>query len=89
MLVGLVVGIASTGYFIPMSDVIEIDPRTVRLRSRQSRSAPFRQRDGELLLKENMLGHRLIDVARSALVKAYDVRLAVTEAGWCHRARRP
>jgi hypothetical protein len=43
---------------------------------------PFERRDGELLLKENVLGNRLIDVARSALVKAYDVRLASSGEGW-------
>ena len=82
MLEGLVVGIAGTGYFIPMTDVVEIDPRTVRLRTAKIDLRPFTQRDGELLLKENVLGHRLIDISRSALVKAYDVRLAATDGGW-------
>ena len=82
VLEGLVVGIAGTGYFIPMSDVVEIDPRTIRLRTAKIDLRPFSQREGELLLKENVLGHRLIDIARSALVKAYDVRLAATDGSW-------
>lgn len=82
VLEGLVVGIGGTGYFIPMSDVVEIDPRTVRLRTAKIDLRPFTQRNGELLLKENVLGHRLIDIARSTLVKAYDVRLAATDGGW-------
>ncbi|MDP9097003.1 MAG: CBS domain-containing protein [Pseudomonadota bacterium] len=82
LLEGFVVGIAGTGYYIPMADVVEIDPKKVRLRTAKIDLRPFMQRDGELLLRKNVLGHRLIDVGRSALVRAYDVRLAPTSGGW-------
>ena len=82
LLTGLVISLGSAGYFVPMSDVTSIDPEAVRLRSDMLDLRPFQRRDGELLLKENILGHRIIDVARSALVKAYDVRLALAANGW-------
>lgn len=82
LLAGLVIGLAASTYYVPMSDVVAIDPKAVRLRTAKIDLRPFTQRDGELLLKENVLGHRLIDIGRSALVKAYDVRLAPTDAGW-------
>lgn len=79
---GLVIGLGNARHFVPMSDVISIDPEAIRLRTAKVDLRPFEQRDGELLLKENILGHRLIDVPRSALVKAYDVRLSPGAEGW-------
>lgn len=82
-LAGLVIGTGGGGnYHVPMSDVIAIEPKAVRLRTAKIDLRPFTQRDGELLLKENILGHRLIDVGRSTLVRAYDVRLTQTGTGW-------
>lgn len=82
LLAGLVIGLAAASYYVPMSDVVAIDAKAVRLRTAKIDLRPFSQREGELLLKENVLGHRLIDIGRSALVKAYDVRLAPIGAGW-------
>lgn len=82
VLAGLVIGVAGANYYVPMSDVVSIDPKAVRLRTAKIDLRPFALRDGELLLKENVLGHRLIDVGRSALVRAYDVRLAASDDGW-------
>lgn len=82
LLSGLVIGIGNAGHFVPISDVSSIDPKAIRLRTARVDLRPFERRDGELLLKENVLGNRLIDVARSALVKSYDVRLASSGEGW-------
>lgn len=82
LLLGLVIGLGVGSYFVPMSDVISIDPQSVRLRTAKVDLRPFELRDSELLLKANILGHRLIDIARSAFVKAYDVRLASAADGW-------
>ena len=82
LLSGLVIGFGNSGFYVPMSDVSGIDAEAIRLRTARVDLRPFEQRDGELLLKENVLGHRLIDVARSTLVKAYDVRLAPGPDGW-------
>ena len=42
----------------------------------------FERRDGEVLLRADVLGHRLIDVAAGELVRAYDVELEDTGEGW-------
>ncbi|MDA8439912.1 MAG: CBS domain-containing protein [Propionibacterium sp.] len=42
----------------------------------------FERREGEVLLREDVLGHRLIDLSRVALVKAYDVQLTPVPDGW-------
>ncbi len=82
LLTGLVIGLGKSGYFVPMSDVISIDHRAIRLRSAKVDLRPFEARAGELLLKRNVLGNRLIDVPRSSLVRAYDVRLTQASEGW-------
>lgn len=82
LLAGLVIGLGGAGYFVPMSDVISIDRDTIRLGTAKIDLRPVARREGELLLKEDVLGNRLIDVARSTLVRAYDVRLASTAEGW-------
>lgn len=82
LLSGLVIGLGSAGFFVPMDDVISIEPKAIRLRTAKVDLRPFKRRNGELLLKENILGHRLIDVPRSALVRAYDIRLAHGADGW-------
>lgn len=42
----------------------------------------FERRHGEVLLRADLLGHRLIDIPRARLVRAYDLQLARTRAGW-------
>jgi Mg/Co/Ni transporter MgtE len=42
----------------------------------------FERRDGEVLLRADVLGHRLIDVAAGELVRAYDVELEDIGEGW-------
>ena len=41
----------------------------------------FERREGEVLLRADVLGHRLIDVAAVELVRAYDVELEDTGEG--------
>lgn len=82
LLHGLVIGQGGSGVFVPASDIVSIDPDKIRLRAARQGSRPFERREGEVLLKQDVLGHRLLDVDRSALVRAYDIRLAQTEGGW-------
>jgi CBS domain-containing protein len=82
LLTGLVIRAGANRIFVSIGDVVSIEPGSVRLRTAKLDLRPFERRDGEVLLKRDVLGHRLIDVAHSALVKAYDVRLKATEGGW-------
>jgi len=79
---GLVIGVGSARGFVPASDVLSMDAKSIRLRSGRVSLLPFERRDGEVLLKQDILGHRLIDIARSALVRAFDVRFTSSAAGW-------
>jgi sporulation protein YlmC with PRC-barrel domain/CBS domain-containing protein len=79
---GLVIGLGKAGYFVPMRDVTAIDRDSILLGTHKVDLRPFERREGELLLKRDVLGHRLIDVAHSNLVKAYDVRLTHGPEGW-------
>jgi CBS domain-containing protein len=42
----------------------------------------FERRSGEVLLSADILGHRLIDIPQARLVRAYDLQLTRTPAGW-------
>ena len=82
LLHGLVVGHGGTRAFVPAADILSIEEDNIRLRAARQESRPFERREGEVLLKEDVLGHRLLDVDRSTLVRAYDIRLASTDRGW-------
>ena len=82
LLHGLVVGEEGNRVFVPATDIASVDPDKIRLHAARQDSRLFERREGEVLLKQDVLGHRLLDVDRSTLVRAYDIRLASTEAGW-------
>ena len=48
----------------------------------------FERRDGEVLLRADVLGHRLIDVSRARLVRAGDLRLSRAGGDWVLDVRR-
>jgi hypothetical protein len=79
---GLIVGVGGARGFVPANDVLGLESHSIRLRTGKVNLLPFERRDGEVLLREEVLGHRLIDVAKSALVRVYDVRLTETAEGW-------
>ena len=81
-LTGLVVRVGANNVFVPMSDITTIDNSRISLGSARLDLRPFERRDGEVLLKEAVLGHRLIDVDRAVLVRAYDVAITATPDGW-------
>lgn len=58
------------------------EPTRIRARSESASWPAFERKEGDVLLKQDVLGHRLIDLERRALVRAYDVRLAATSHGW-------
>ncbi len=81
-LTGLVMRVGPNTVFVPISDVTTIDADRISLSTARVDVRPFERRDGEVLLKEAVLGHRLIDVDRAALVRAYDVVIAHHADGW-------
>lgn len=93
LLTGLVAQVGSNRVFVPISKVIAMDSDRIELRTARLDLRPFERRSGEVLLSGDVLGHRLIDVDRAALVRAFDVGLTKGAAGWIvsgldvHRAR--
>ena len=82
LLTGLAAKIGSVTVFVPINRVTAIDTDRIELRSAKLDLRPFARRDGEVLLRADVLGHRLIDVDRAVLVRAHDVQLTQTPEGW-------
>jgi CBS domain-containing protein len=79
---GIVAGVGGRKVFIGSSSIHEYGTDRVVLAKNKVDLRGFERRDGEVLLRADVLGHRLIDVAAVELVRAYDVELEDTGAGW-------
>ena len=80
--VGLVADVAGRRVFLPAATVTSWQPDRLVLASPRLDVRPFERRDGEVLLRADVLGHRLVDIAHARLVRAYDVQLTPTATGW-------
>ncbi len=80
LVTGLVAAVGGREIFIPVDQLSSFDGDPLRLSSARLSLRHFDRRDGEVLLKADVLGHRLIDVAGARLVRALDLELA-PEAG--------
>ena len=79
---GIVAGVGGREVFVGRKSIHEFAPGRVVLAKNKIDLRGFERRDGEVLLRADVLGHRLIDVAAVELVRAYDVDLEDTGAGW-------
>ncbi|GAB3564463.1 CBS domain-containing protein [Arthrobacter alkaliphilus] len=79
---GLVIDVGGNKIFVTLEDVVGIEAERIRLRTTKLDLRPFSRREGEVLLKEDVLGHRLIDTERTIMVKAYDVELSQNGGSW-------
>lgn len=79
---GLVINVGSTQIFTSVEDLAGIEADRVLLGTNKLDLRPFSRREGEVLLKEDVLGHRLIDTERTIMVKAYDIELSQTGGSW-------
>ncbi len=82
LVTGLVAELGGRRVFVPADMVTQWDTDEVSLSSPRVDLRPFERREGEVLLRADILGHRLIDIPRARLVRAYDLELAHTPAGW-------
>jgi CBS domain-containing protein len=82
LVTGIVAGVGGRKVFIGTSSIDEIAPGRIILSKNKVDLRGFERREGEVLLRDDVLGHRLIDVAAVELVRAYDVELEDTGAGW-------
>ena len=78
---GFVLGVGGRLVFVNSTDTA-ISDDAVRVTTASPNLQTYEPAGGELRLRADVLQHRLIDLVRSRLVKAYDVRLRHTERGW-------
>ena len=92
LVIGLVTRVGSARLFVAAAQLAQLDEQSAVLGIDRLDLRGFERRDGELLLRTDILGHRLIDVATAELRRAYDVELRPTAEGlevWCLDTRRP
>jgi CBS domain-containing protein len=82
LVTGIVAGVGGRQVFIGSRSIHEFTPGRVVLAKNKIDLRGFERREGEVLLRADVLGHRLIDVAAVELVWAYDVELEDTGEGW-------
>ena len=68
--------------FVPAEQVANFQADPLRLSSARLDLRHFERREGEVLLRADVLGHRLIDVQNVRLVRAADLELVRDDAEW-------
>ncbi|MCQ8195048.1 magnesium transporter MgtE N-terminal domain-containing protein [Streptomyces rugosispiralis] len=92
LVTGLVARVGGREVFLPAEQVAVLDAEKIALTSPRVDLRHFERREGEVLLRADVLGHRVIDVADAELVRAYDIELEQRPEGWvltCLDTRRP
>jgi len=82
LVTGLVADLGGRRVFLPAGMVTDWHSEQVVLGTARVDLLEFERRDGEVLLRADILGHRLIDIPRGRLVRAHDLDLAETPQGW-------
>jgi CBS domain-containing protein len=82
LVTGLVAAVGGREIFVPIDQVSSFDGDPLRLSSARLSLRPFERREGEVLLRADVLGHRLIDVENARLVRAADLELARDDGEW-------
>ncbi len=79
--IGIVLEVGRRHVFVPATQIRAWQAEQLMLTSAQLDVRAFERRTGEVLLRADVLGHRLVDVSHATLVRAYDLLLASTEGG--------
>jgi len=82
LVTGLVGTVGGRQVYIPVEQVSSFDGDELKLTSARLDLRRFERREGEVLLRADVLGHRLIDVERARLVRAADLQLARQDGEW-------
>jgi CBS domain-containing protein len=82
LVTGLVAAVAGREVYVPVEQASAADPAVLRLTSNEIDLRKFDRRHGEVLLRADVLGHRLIDVESARLVKAVDLQLEQRNGDW-------
>jgi CBS domain-containing protein len=79
---GLLVTVARRQAYVPAEQVTDLDHGFVTLREPKLDLRRFERRPEEVLLKEDVLDHQLINVDGARLVRANEIELARLEGWW-------
>jgi len=79
---GLKARIGSREVFVPAEQMARLEPGAVQLSGDQVDLGRFERREGEVLLRQDLLGRRLINVVGARLVRADDLVLGRIEDWW-------
>lgn len=82
LVTGGVASVAGRAVFVPLEQVASFDGEVLKLASARLDLRHFERRPGEVLLRADVLGHRLIDVEAGRLTKAADVELEQRDGEW-------
>jgi CBS domain-containing protein len=80
---GLIFENDSAEKFLRISDIDSIENQY--LYTSQNKFDEFKRRPGELLLKRDIIGHKLVHISQKhhpSLIKAYDLEISATERWW-------
>jgi len=79
---GLVARVGRREVFVPAGQVSDFAGRAIEVASAALDLRRFQRREGEVLLRADVLGYRLLEVSRPRLVRARDLRLSAAEREW-------
>jgi CBS domain-containing protein len=79
---GLVATVGGREVYVPVEQVSSLGGDAVQLSSAKLDLRGFERRDGEVLLRADVLGHRLIDVESAHLIKAADLEIEQQDGDW-------
>jgi CBS domain-containing protein len=82
LVAGLQVGMDRRQVFVPISEVTELGPGRVQLRGNTMNLKRFERREGELLLRQDILHRKVILVETGRLVPASDIALGYLDHAW-------
>jgi CBS domain-containing protein len=82
LVIGLVAELGNREIFVPLEQVSSFDGEVLKLTSARLSLRQFERRQGEVLLRADVLGHRLIDVPSAHLIRAADLELQHRGTDW-------
>jgi CBS domain-containing protein len=82
LVTGLVAAVGRREIFVAIDQVSSFDSDPLRLSIARLSLRHFERREGEVLLRRDVLGHRFIDVENARLVRAADLELAKHGDEW-------
>jgi CBS domain-containing protein len=82
LVTGIVAAVGGWRVFVGSGSIQRFDPDRVTMVHNQIDPRRFERRHGEVLLRFDLLGYRLIDVTAGELVRAYDVEFEDSADGW-------